>query len=147
MEIFRTAYWEDRQSWGKEACRIISFSEVDNKWANSKKKQARKGFRPPSAMFVIISFWIFLEFFERIVFGGLFGRNFFSGIFWEKFFGGVFWEDLLGGFFWEEFNKKLFEYGRNLFVCKDFGFCQDFRLRKGRRKFKSLEVQLQVHRN
>ena len=96
-----------------------------------------------------------MEFFERIVFGGLFGRNFFSGIFWEKFFGGVFWEDLLGGFFWEEFfwedfweefNKKLFEYGRNLFVCKDFGFCQDFGLRKGRRKFKSLEVRLQVHR-
>ena len=119
------------------------------------EKQARKGFRPPSAMFVIISFGIFLEFFERIVFGGLFGRNFFSGIFWEKFFGGVFWEDLLGWFFWEEFfwedfweefNKKLFEYGRNLFVCKDFGFCQDFGLRKGRRKFKSLEVRLQVHR-
>ena len=90
-----------------------------------------------------------MEFFERIVFGGLFGRNFFSGIFWEKFFGGVFWEDLLGGFFWEEFfwedfweefNKKLFEYGSNLLVCKDFGFCQDFGLRKGRRKFKSLEV-------
>ena len=57
-----------------------------------------------------------------------------GGFFWEEFF----WED-----FWEEFNKKLFEYGRNLFVCKDFGFCQDFGLRKGRRKFKSLEVRLQ----
>jgi hypothetical protein len=33
--------------------------------------------------------------------------------------------------------------------CQNFGFCQDFGLRKGRKeggKFKSLEVRLQVHR-
>ena len=101
-------------------------------------------------MFVIISFGIFLEFFERIVFGGLFGRNFlvefFGRNFWRSFFGGCFWEEFFWVDFWEEFNKKLFEYRRNLFVCKDFGFCQDFGLRKGRRKFKSLEVRLQLHR-
>ena len=39
--------------------------------------------------------------------------------------------------------KQLFEYERNLFVCQDFGFCQDFVSMKdrGRRtNFKSLEV-------
>ena len=33
--------------------------------------------------------------------------------------------------------KKLFEYGRNLFVCQDFVFCQDFVSRQkeeGRKK-------------
>ena len=31
-------------------------------------------------------------------------------------------------------NKKLFEYGRNLFVCQDFGFCHDFvSIKEGRR--------------
>ena len=44
--------------------------------------------------------------------------DFFGGIFWEKFFGrifmgGIFWEDFWEDFFGEEFNKKLFEYGRN----------------------------------
>ena len=80
-------------------------------------KQARKGFRPPSAMkgmeyfqnlrnFLEI-FWIFLgilwEFFRRNFFGGIFReifvRNFFGRIFWEDF-----WEDFLGGILWEEFN-------------------------------------------
>ena len=76
---------------------------LQHRLSKYQNKQAQKRFRPPSAMFVIISYGIFLEFFERVVFGGLFGQNFFSGIFWEKFLGGVFWEDFLGGFFWEEF--------------------------------------------
>ena len=59
------------------------------------EKQARKGFRPPSAMkgigyfqnlrIFLESFWIFLgiflEFFGRIFFGGILLRNFFGGIF------------------------------------------------------------------
>ena len=36
--------------------------------------------------------------------------------------------------------KKLFEYGRNLFVCQDFGFCQDFVSMEKDKKFRSLEV-------
>ena len=111
-------------------------------------KQAPKGFEPPSAMFVIF-FWNFLELFGNFFgnfsggfFGGLLWRNFFGGIVWEKRFGKIFWggffweeffwEEFFWEHFWEEFNKKLFEYGSNLFVCKDFGFCQDFGLRKGR---------------
>ena len=48
------------------------------------------------------------------------------------FFGRIIWEEFFGENFWEECNEKLFEYRRNLFVCKNFVFCQDFGLRKGR---------------
>jgi hypothetical protein len=51
------------------------------------------------------------------------------------FFGRILWEDFLErNFFGRIFgrNSTLFEYGRNLFVCQDFSFCQDFGLRKGR---------------
>ena len=38
--------------------------------------------------------------------------------------------------------EKLFEYGRNWFVCQDFGFCQHFGVMQGKKEeFKSLEVQ------
>ena len=47
-----------------------------------KKKQARKGFRPLSAMFVIIFFEIFWEFFGRI-----FREKFWKDFFGEDFFG------------------------------------------------------------
>ena len=79
------------------------------------KQQARKGFRPPSAMkgmeyfqnlrnFLEI-FWIFLgilwEFFRRNFFGGIFreifGRNFFGRIFLGGFLGGFFGRNSLGG--------------------------------------------------
>ena len=96
------------------------------------------------------------NFFWRNFFGGIFwekffGRIFLGGFFWEDFFGRIFWEDFLGGFFGRIFlggffgrnslftllkSAKLFEYGRNWFVCQDFGFCQDFvsRQKEGRRK-------------
>ena len=54
-----------------------------------------------------------------------FGRNILGGSFLEDFLDGIFLGGLFGKFFWEEFNKKLFEYGRNLYLCKDFGFCQE----------------------
>ena len=82
-------------------------------------KQARKGFWPLSAIFVIIFWGIFWNFFG----------NFSVGVFWEKFFGRIFLggycredfygRNFLGGFFWEEFSKKLFEYWRKWFVCQD----------------------------
>ena len=62
-----------------------------------------------------------------------------------------FGRNFLGWFFLGGILLKLFEYGRNWFVCQDFGFCQDFvpKERKGGRKegkFKSLELGLQVNR-
>ena len=118
----------------------------------NKQKQARKGFLPLSAMFVIIVFWKFLgiyleDCFLEDLFGVLmefFLWNFFGEILWEDFWGKIF----LGGIFGRNSSKKLFEYGRKWYVCQDFGFCQDFGLRKGRKvegKFKSLEVRLQAH--
>jgi hypothetical protein len=99
------------------------------------KKQARKGFRPLSAMYGIgyfqnlmnflknclEIFWIVLEFS-----GEFFVRNFLGEMFWEDFFGrnflgGFFGRNFQGGIFWEEFfgrnslftllkSAKLFEY-------------------------------------
>ena len=72
------------------------------------RKQARKGFRPLSAMKGIgwrnIVGEIFWEEFFR--------RNFLGRIIWEKFLGGFFWKEFfgrnfLGGIFWEKF------FGRN----------------------------------
>ena len=72
-------------------------------------KQARKGFRPPSAMkgigyfqnlrnllrIFLEFFWIFWEifweFFRRIFLKEFIWRNF-----WEKYFGRIFWEDIFG---------------------------------------------------
>ena len=82
---------------------------------------------------------------------GIFLEDCFGGYILTEFFWWNFWEDFLGGFFFEEFileeffgrifarifceefNEKLFEYGKNLFVCQDCGFCQGFGLRKGRK--------------
>jgi hypothetical protein len=80
------------------------------------KYQARKDFRPPSAMkgngyfqnlrfFLrncLETFWIFGNFLGGI-FGGIFWRNFLGEIFWEDFFGRIF----LGGFFWEDFLRGI----------------------------------------
>ena len=80
-------------------------------------EQARKGFRPPSAMkgigyfqnFLEI-FWIFwgiiLEFFRRIFFGGIFLEEFFGRIFLGGFFGRIFWEELFGRNYLVEINKE-----------------------------------------
>ena len=119
-------------------------------------KQAQKGFRPLSAMFVIVFLKLFGNYLEFlwIFFLKLFG-NFSGGLFWRIYFDGIFLVEFLGGFFrriffeefileeffgrifarifCEEFNEKLFEYGKNLFVCQDCGFCQGFGLRKGRK--------------
>ena len=122
-----------------------------------RKKKARKGFRPPSAMkgigyfqnlgillrnFLEI-FWIlrgiFWEFLRRIFFEEFIWRNFLGEIFFEDFFWSIFqeedlfFEDFLGEILWEELVS------RNQ---------QDFRVilskwkEKGRRKdeFRSLEV-------
>jgi hypothetical protein len=87
-------------------------------------------------------FWEFVwrNFFVEF-FWGIFLRNFLGGIFQVKFFGriflgGIFWKEFfknnfLGGILWEEFfgrnslftllkSAKLFEYGRNWFVCQDW---------------------------
>ena len=71
------------------------------------KKQARKGFRPPSAMkgigyfqnlrnllrnFLEIFWILFWEFFGRIFWKNLFGRLFWRNLFWGGFFG----EDIFG---------------------------------------------------
>ena len=71
-------------------------------YINNQSKQAQKGFRPLSAIFVII----FLKFW-----GGIFGIS--LGIFLEDFFGGYFFDriflveffvrNFLGGYFSEDF--------------------------------------------
>ena len=66
------------------------------------RKQARKGFRPPSAIKGIGYFQNlrnFLDFFW--IFGSIFG-DFFGGIVWEIFFRIIFWEDFFKTFL-EEF--------------------------------------------
>ena len=90
-------------------------------------------------------FKIFLDFFWRISLEDFFWTDFFCGIFWEKFFGRIFLGGFLGEFFWEEF------FGGNstksyLNIEEIDLFVKILDLRKGRRKFKSLEVRLQVHR-
>ena len=118
------------------------------------KKQAQKGFWPPSAMkgigyfqilrnflrFFLEIFWMVLGIFWEDFFGGIyfaefFGRNFLGGFFWENF-----WEDL----FWEEFFVYI---GIDLFV-KILVFVKilsQWRRKEGK-NFRSLEVRLQVHR-
>ena len=65
-----------------------------------KSKQARKGFRPPSAMKGIGYFQKLIEEFFGNFLGELFGRIFLGG-----YLGRIFWED-----FWKEF------FGRNYLV-------------------------------
>ena len=95
-------------------------------------KQARKGFRPPSAMkgigyfqnlrkilrIFLEIFWIFWgifwEFFRRIFWEEFFGRNFLGEIFWEDFFGGLFSREV--GVYLEEWVMGLNPGGRNLVV-------------------------------
>ena len=71
-------------------------------------KEAQKGFQPLSAIKEV-------EYFQNL-------RNFLKNCL------GNFLEDFLGrnSFFTLLKSTKLFEYGNNLFVCQDFGFCQDF---------------------
>ena len=86
-------------------------------------------------------FWIFLGIFW--IFWGIFLENFFCRI----FLGGIFWEVFLGGIFCEEFFvyiaklAKLFEYGRNWFVCQDFVSMHKEGRKKGRKEdeFQSLK--------
>jgi hypothetical protein len=66
------------------------------------KKQARKSFRPPSAMKGIG----YLDFFGNFL-GGFFGGIYLEELFWRNilggfFLGGFFLADFLGGIFWEE---------------------------------------------
>ena len=72
------------------------------------KKQARKGFRPPSAMKGMGYFQnlrnLLKDFFWRNFLGEIFWRIFFGRIFLGGFFGRIFWVDFLGGILWEEFN-------------------------------------------
>ena len=115
-----------------------------------KLEQARKGFRPLSAIFVIfffeifwnleflwIFFLIFLEFswwnfLGEIFLGGFFGRifweDFFGRIFWENFFGRIFMGGIFGGFFlteflWRNFLREIFWGGflREEFFGRIFG--------------------------
>ena len=73
-------------------------------------KQARKGYQPLSAIFVIIFFGIWGEFFGiSLEFsGGFFWRifltEFFGGIFWEKYFMRIFFD---GIFLVEFFGRKF----------------------------------------
>ena len=99
-------------------------------------KQARKGFRPPSAMKGIGYFQnlrnlliIFLEFFWIFWnFLVIFQEDFFEGIYLEEFFG----RNFLGGFF-----------GRNYLVeiNKELMFLSRFCLNAQGRKYKNLDPQ------
>ena len=99
---------------------VFTFQFLNDKIHSYVKKQARKGFRTASAMFVII----FLKFFG-LFFGFLW--NFFLGIFLEDFFlmdfhgenflGGFFWEDFFGRIFWEDFFMRISLW---VFFCEEF---------------------------
>ena len=72
------------------------------------RKQARKGFRPPSAMMGIGYFQnlrkilrIFLDSLGNFL--GHFQEDFFGGIFWD-----IFWRNFLGEIFWEDFFWRTF---------------------------------------
>ena len=114
----------------------ISYKIVDR--SGKREKQARKGFRPLSAMQGIgyfqnlgnflrnclEIFWIlggnflgiFLEFFGghswrtflEDFLGGLFWRTFLEEFFWKNFFGGIFWRNFLGGILTLLKSAKLF---------------------------------------
>ena len=66
------------------------------------KKQAREGFRPPSAMKRIGYFQKKLRFFGDFLGDIFFGGFFLEGFFRRIFYQGFFWEDFLGGILWEE---------------------------------------------
>ena len=79
-------------------------------------KQARKGFRPPSAMkgigyfhnlrIVWEMFWKFFGLFWELIgnfLGGFFRGIFLEVLFWRNFFGGFFWRIFLRGFFRSNF--------------------------------------------
>ena len=72
-------------------------------------KRARKEFRPPSAIFVII---FCLKFFGNFS-GGFFWRNFLGEIFGRIFWGGFFGRNSSGGILTLLKSVRLFEYGRN----------------------------------
>ena len=67
------------------------------------KKQARKGFWPPSAMEGIGYFQKFWGIFRNFS-GGFFCRNFLGEFFWED----IFWEDFFRGIFLEKFFGRIF---------------------------------------
>ena len=114
---------------------MISARSRLNFW-KTYSKQARKGFRPPSAIFVIQTFLVFFGgFFWRIFledfFGGIFYRNFFGGIFLEKLFWiknfGGFLEDFLGGFFGRIFWEEFFVYiGKVIWIWKELIYLSRF---------------------
>ena len=100
-----------RTVFAKQTCRGGLRGEMlEPVCCKKQQKQARKGFRPPSAMkgigyfqnlgnllrnFLEI-FWIFWgiiwKFFRRIFFGGIHLEEFFGRIFLGGFFGRIFWE-------------------------------------------------------
>ena len=81
-------------------------------------KQARKGFRPPSAMkgigyfqnlrknflTIFLEIFVFWKFFSRI----FFEEFFFGRIFWKKLLREIFWEDFFlgGGTVWDRVPKE-----------------------------------------
>ena len=65
-----------------------------------------------------------MEFFERNFLGGFFGRIFLGGFFGEEFFGRIFGRNSTKSYL----NMEGIDY------CQNFGFCQDFGLRKGRKE-------------
>ena len=88
LNIFRTHFQ------GTQATKNGEFFEGLN-------KQARKGFRPPSAMKGMGYFQnlrnLLKDFFWRNFLGEIFWRIFFGRIFLGGFFGRIFWVDFLGG--------------------------------------------------
>ena len=94
------------------------------------KKQAREGFRPPSAMKRIGYFQKKLRFFWDFL-----GDIFLEDFFWRVFLGGFFIKDFFGRIFWGEF------FGRNYLVeiNKELTFLSRFwgnfvSIKEGRRK-------------
>ena len=80
-------------------------------------QQARKGFRPLSAMQGIGYFQNLRKFLRNCVeifwiFFGMFLEDFLEEFFGRSFLGDIFWKNFFGGFFWEDFFGKIF-FGRN----------------------------------
>ena len=107
-------------------------------------KQARKGFRPPSAM-KGIGYFQNLRNLLRNFFGffGEFLGDFLGGFFWKNLFGGIFGRNFLE-FFWEDFFGRIFLRGilwEEFFVYDGVSrFCLNKEGRKEGMKFRSLEV-------
>ena len=71
-------------------------------------KQAQKGFRPLSAMFVIVFLKLFGNYLEFLwIFFLKFFGNFSGGLFWRIYFDGIFLVEFLGGFLGGFFGRNL----------------------------------------